>query len=58
MATRLVPDPSRVPAHVLFPESYEASRRAIARDFALFGALIVVSVVLGALLHAALTSGA
>ena len=36
---------SSLPMHVLFPEDYARSKRMIVRDFAIFGALIVVSVV-------------
>lgn len=38
-------NPEHVPANVLFPEHYKASCRMIARDFALFGTGIVVTVV-------------
>lgn len=56
MASPFAADPHRVPLNVLFPEHYEASKRMIVHDFALLGALIVASVVGGALLHMALTS--
>lgn len=56
MASPFAADPYRVPLNVLFPEQYEASKRMIVRDFALLGALIVASVVGGALLHLVLAS--
>lgn len=33
------------PDNILFPEAYEASKRAIVRDFVFFGAYIVGSIV-------------
>ena len=45
MALPLIPNPETVPLHIAFPEQYEASKRMIVKDFAAFGALIVVAVV-------------
>lgn len=39
------PDPSALPANVLFPEEYKESARMIVRDFAFFGAALVVALV-------------
>lgn len=36
--------PETLPMNVLFPEAFEASKRMIVRDFAFFGATIVLSV--------------
>ena len=36
----------RVPAHHLFPEAYEASKKQIVKDFLFFGGYIVAGVVL------------
>ena len=54
MAPFALADPKTYPLHVLFPEDYQASRRMIARDFAFFGVVIVASVVLVAVIGAAL----
>ena len=50
MAFPALADPQRTPIHVLFPESYEASRREVARDFVMFGLLIVGGIVFLAML--------
>lgn len=43
----------RMPANVLFPEAYEASKKMIVRDFVLFGSLIVWGVVVVAFIGSA-----
>lgn len=56
MASPFAADPASMPLNVLFPEQYEASKRMIAHDFVLLGALIVACVVGSAFLTMALTS--
>lgn len=41
----IAPRSSLPTANLLFPEQYAASKRAIVRDFALFGACIVAALV-------------
>ena len=53
MAFPATPDPTRLPLHVLFPESYAASKRTTVRDFVFFGAVIVLGIVGAAALHLA-----
>jgi hypothetical protein len=50
MAFPALAHPRDVPAHLLFPEHYEASKRMIVRDFLLLGSVIVGSVVFAALI--------
>lgn len=50
MAFPALANPSDVPAHVLFPEHYEASKREITRDFVFFGSVITFGVILVALI--------
>ena len=51
MALPLIPNPETVPLHIMFPEQYRESRRMIVRDFAFFGAAIVVGVVALAIIY-------
>lgn len=51
MAFPALARPDDVPLDLLFPESYEASKKEIARDFVYFGFLIVASVVFAASLN-------
>lgn len=54
-AARVLQKPERTPLNVLFPESYEASKREIVRDFVFFGTTIVVSILLGAMANLAVS---
>lgn len=45
MALPLIPDPRRVPAHIMFPEQYRESRSMIVKDFVAYGVTIVVGLV-------------
>lgn len=51
MAFPALVHPNQVPLDTLFPESYEASKKEIARDFVFFGFLIVGSVLFAATLN-------
>lgn len=57
MAFPALARPDDVPAHLLFPESYEASKKEIARDFVLFGLIIVGSVLFAAATNLVLNAG-
>lgn len=41
----------QVPANVLFPEHFAASKKMITKDFVFFGSVIVLSVVFAALMN-------
>jgi hypothetical protein len=49
MAFPGAPTAPQLPLHVLFPADYEASKRAIVRDFAFFGSVIVGTVLIVAM---------
>lgn len=54
MAFPALANPADVPAHILFPEHYEASRREITRDFVFFGSVIAGGIILAAMLNLAM----